>query len=214
MGATDKTGTKVTFKPDPQIFSVTEFNYNILANRIRELAYLNAGLVIHLEDQRPSGRNETFVYKGGIAEFVALLNQVQEPIHAEVISFVVEVVPDAPSNADKSEKRTAPPPIAVEVAMQWSGSYSEQIYCYTNNVHNKEGGTHLAGLRSALTKTINGYGKAHNLFKELKQELQGEDIREGLTCVLSVKHPDPSFDSQTKSKQKGVLLKDISFTWF
>jgi len=218
VGATDKTGTKVSFKPDPHIFSITEFNYNILANRIRELAYLNAGLVIHLEDQRPAGRNETFLYKGGIAEFVALLNQVQEPIHAEVISFVVEAVPEAPSNGEKSEKRTTPPagpPIAVEVAMQWSGAYSEQIYCYTNNVHNKDGGTHLAGLRSALTKTINGYGKAHNLFKELKQELQGEDIREGLTCVLSVKHPDPSFDSQTKSKLvssevKGIVERAVS----
>ncbi len=218
VGATDKTGTKVTFKPDPQIFSVTEFNYNILANRIRELAYLNAGLVIHLEDQRPSGRNETFVYKGGIAEFVALLNQVQEPIHAEVISFVVEGAVEAPSTGDKSEKRTGPPagpPIAVEVAMQWSGSYTEQIYCYTNNVHNKDGGTHLAGLRSALTKTVNAYGKAHNLFKELKQELTGEDIREGLTCVLSVKHPDPSFDSQTKSKLvssevKGIVERAVS----
>jgi DNA gyrase subunit B len=218
VAETDKTGTKVTFKPDPHIFSVTEFNYNILANRIRELAYLNAGLVIHLEDQRPSGRNETFVYKGGIAEFVALLNQVQEPIHADVIAFVVETPSELPSSGDKSEKRSGPPtgpPIAVEVAMQWSGSYSEQIYCYTNNVHNKEGGTHLAGLRSALTKTINGYGKAHNLFKELKQELQGEDIREGLTCVLSVKHPDPSFDSQTKSKLvssevKGIVERAVS----
>lgn len=218
VGATDKTGTKVSFKPDPQIFSVIEFNYNILANRIRELAYLNAGLVIHLEDQRPDGRNETFLYKGGIAEFVALLNKVQEPIHAEVISFVVEGATEAPSNAEKSEKRTSPPagpPIAVEVAMQWSASYSEQIYCYTNNVHNKEGGTHLAGLRSALTKTVNAYGKSHNLFKELKQELTGEDIREGLTCVLSVKHPDPSFDSQTKSKLvssevKGIVERAVS----
>lgn len=218
VGATDKTGTRVSFKPDPMIFTVTEFNYNILANRIRELAYLNAGLVIHLEDQRPSGRSETFLYKGGIAEFVALLNQVQEPIHADVISFVVEGGPEAPANGDKGEKRTSPPagpPITVEVAMQWSGSYSEQIYCYTNNVHNKDGGTHLAGLRSALTKTVNGYGKAHNLFKDLKQELQGEDIREGLTCVLSVKHPDPSFDSQTKSKLvssevKGIVERAVS----
>ncbi|MBK9261177.1 MAG: DNA topoisomerase (ATP-hydrolyzing) subunit B [Polyangiaceae bacterium] len=218
VGATDKTGTKVSFKPDPQIFTVTEFNYNVLANRLRELAYLNAGLIIHLEDQRPSGRSETLLYKGGIAEFVALLNQVQEPIHAEVISFVVEAAPEAPSNGEKADKRTSPPagpPITVEVAMQWSGSYTEQIYCYTNNVHNKDGGTHLAGLRSALTKTINGYGKAHNLFKDLKQELQGEDIREGLTCVLSVKHPDPSFDSQTKSKLvssevKGIVERAVS----
>lgn len=216
VGATDKTGTRVSFKPDPTIFTVTEFNYNVLANRIRELAYLNAGLIIYLEDQRPSGRSEVFHYKGGIAEFVSLLNQVQEPIHAEVISFIVEGASESSSNGgDKKTSPPAGPPITVEVAMQWSGSYTEQIYCYTNNVHNKDGGTHLAGLRSALTKTINGYGKAHNLFKDLKQELQGEDIREGLTCVLSVKHPDPSFDSQTKSKLvssevKGIVERAVS----
>jgi len=204
VGETDKTGTKVTFKPDTLIFSVTEFNYNILANRLRELAFLNAGLSIHLEDQRPNGRKETFHYKGGIAEFVALLNQAQEAIHNDVIAFIVEGQADAPMSGG-----TKPPPITVEVAMQWSGSYTEQIYCYTNNVHNKDGGTHLAGMRSALTKTINAYGKGANLFKELKQELQGEDIREGLTCVLSVKHPDPSFDSQTKSKLVSSEVKGI-----
>ncbi|MRG94564.1 DNA topoisomerase (ATP-hydrolyzing) subunit B [Polyangium spumosum] len=205
LGETDRTGTKVSFKPDVQIFTVTEFNYNILANRLRELAFLNAGLIIHLEDQRPNGRSETFHYKGGIAEFVALLNQAQEAIHDDVIAFVVEGQAEAGQNG--SSKPT--PPIAVEVAMQWSGSYTEQIYCYTNNVHNKDGGTHLAGMRSALTKTVNQYGKAQNLFKELKQELAGEDIREGLTCVLSVKHPDPSFDSQTKSKLVSSEVKGI-----
>ncbi len=205
IGETDKTGTKVTFKPDTQIFSVTEFNYNILANRLRELAFLNAGLIIHLEDQRPSGRSETFHYKGGIAEFVALLNQAQEAIHDDVIAFVVEGHGEVGVNGVKA----GAPPIAVEVAMQWSASYTEQIYCYTNNVHNKDGGTHLAGMRSALTKTVNQYGKAQNLFKELKQELTGEDIREGLTCVLSVKHPDPSFDSQTKSKLVSSEVKGI-----
>jgi len=205
IGETDRTGTKVSFKPDLQIFTVMEFNYNILANRLRELAFLNAGLIIHLEDQRPNGRSETLHYKGGIAEFVALLNQAQEAIHDDVIAFVVEGQAEAGQNG--SSKPT--PPIAVEVAMQWSGSYTEQIYCYTNNVHNKDGGTHLAGMRSALTKTVNQYGKAQNLFKELKQELAGEDIREGLTCVLSVKHPDPSFDSQTKSKLVSSEVKGI-----
>ncbi|MDC0749789.1 DNA topoisomerase (ATP-hydrolyzing) subunit B [Polyangium mundeleinium] len=205
LGETDRTGTKVSFKPDVQIFSVTEFNYNILANRLRELAFLNAGLVINLEDQRPNGRSEVFHYKGGIAEFVALLNQAQEAIHDDVIAFVVEGQAEAAGNGGSKPV----PPITVEVAMQWSGSYTEQIYCYTNNVHNKDGGTHLAGMRSALTKTINQYGKAQNLFKELKQELAGEDIREGLTCVLSVKHPDPSFDSQTKSKLVSSEVKGI-----
>ncbi|HVK64143.1 MAG TPA: DNA topoisomerase (ATP-hydrolyzing) subunit B [Polyangium sp.] len=205
LGETDRTGTKVSFKPDVQIFSVTEFNYNILANRLRELAFLNAGLIINLEDQRPNGRSEVFHYKGGIAEFVSLLNQAQEAIHDDVIAFVVEGQAEAAGNGGSKPV----PPITVEVAMQWSGSYTEQIYCYTNNVHNKDGGTHLAGMRSALTKTVNQYGKAQNLFKELKQELAGEDIREGLTCVLSVKHPDPSFDSQTKSKLVSSEVKGI-----
>src|SRR6185312_7525474 len=127
----------------------------------------------------------TFLYRGGIAEYVALLNKTKEPVHEGVISFVVQG--EAERAAD-----SAAPPVTVEVAMQWNASYQESIYCYTNNVHNKEGGTHLTGLRAALTKTINTYGGSHNLFKELKQGLAGEDVREGLTCVLSVKHPDPS----------------------
>jgi len=202
MGETDKTGTKITFKPDPAIFSVTEFSFDILASRLRELAFLNAGLVILLEDQRPDGKSETYEYKGGIAEFVALLNKTKEPIHDDVISFISQQ--EGAADANK-----AGPPITVEVALQWNSSYQEAIFCYTNNVHNKDGGTHLTGLRAALTKTINTYGTSHNLFKELKQGLQGEDVREGLTCVLSVKHPDPSFDSQTKSKLVSSEVKGI-----
>ncbi len=210
IGATDKTGTKVTFKPDAQIFSVTEFNFNVLANRLRELAFLNAGLVIHLEDQRPDGRKETYQYKGGIAEFVAMLNKAQEPIHEDVIAFVVETSPEtSAAPGAKGSSPPAGPPITVEVAMQWSSAYTEAVYCYTNNVHNKDGGTHLTGLRTALTRTINNYGKGQNLFKDLKQDLAGEDAREGLTCVLSVKHPDPSFDSQTKSKLVSSEVKGI-----
>ena len=210
-GETDKTGTTIAFKPDTHIFSIVEFNYDILASRLRELAFLNAGLIIHLEDQRPGGRSEDFVYRGGIAEFVALLNKSKEPVHDGVITFSAQdlLSTDAAAPGAKGSSPPPAPPIAVEVAMQWNSSYTEAIYCYTNNVSNKDGGTHLTGLRAALTKTINNYGTAQNLFKELKQGLQGEDVREGLTCVLSIKHPDPSFDSQTKSKLVSSEVKGI-----
>ncbi|WP_437495039.1 DNA topoisomerase (ATP-hydrolyzing) subunit B [Sorangium sp. So ce1014] len=209
IGVTDKTGTKITFRPDPVIFSAVEFSFDILASRLRELAFLNAGLVIHLDDQRPGGRAEAYEYKGGIAEFVALLNKTKEPIHEEVISFISQHEMSAGSEATNGRGSPGAPPVGVEVALQWNGSYTEAIFCYTNNVHNRDGGTHLTGLRAALTKTINNYGSAHNLFKELKQGLQGEDAREGLTCVLSIKHPDPSFDSQTKSKLVSSEVKGI-----
>ena len=205
VGDTDKTGTRLTFKPDPTIFTVTEFSYEILASRLRELAFLNAGLVIHLHDQRPGGQSETYLYKGGIGEFVSLLNKTKEPAHEGVIAFTVQ----GEAGSSAPGKGPSGPPVTVEVAMQWNASYQEAIYCYTNNVHNKDGGTHLTGLRAALTKTINTYGKGQNLFKDLKQDLAGEDVREGLTCVLSVKHPDPSFDSQTKSKLVSSEVKGI-----
>jgi DNA gyrase subunit B len=210
VGETDRTGTKVTFRPDTHIFTdVTELSFDILASRLRELAFLNAGLVIHLTDQRPGGQSDTFLYRGGIAEFVALLNKTKEPAHEGVIAFIAQ---SEPASVEAAPGRTLPPagpPITVEVAMQWNSSYQEAIYCYTSNVHNKDGGTHLTGLRAALTKTINTYGTSHNLFKDLKQGLAGEDVREGLTCVLSVKHPDPSFDSQTKSKLVSSEVKGI-----
>ncbi len=201
-GESSSTGTKVRFKPDPTIFTVTEFSFDILASRLRELAFLNAGLVIDLIDERVDGKRERYEYRGGIQEFVALLNKSKEPLHEEVIGFTA--LGDA-----AAEGKQLGAPIAVEVAMQWNGSYTESIYCYTNNIHNKDGGTHLTGLRTALTKTINTYGTQHNLFKELKQGLQGEDAREGLTCVISVKHPDPSFSSQTKEKLVSSEVKAI-----
>ncbi len=212
IGETDATGTKITFKPDTHIFTATEFNFDMLASRLRELAFLNAGLVIRLEDQRPDGKSDSYVYRGGIAEFVALLNKTKEPVHDTVIAFIVQDAVQSDGAAGAKGSNPPPPtspPITVEVAMQWNSSYTESIYCYTNNVHNKDGGTHLTGLRAALTKTINNYGSEHNLFKDLKQGLQGEDVREGLTCVLSIKHPDPSFDSQTKSKLVSSEVKGI-----
>jgi len=206
IGVTDRTGTKLTFKPDPTIFTVTEFSWEILAARLRELAFLNAGLIIYLTDERPGGKSDTYHYKGGIGEFVALLNETKEPVHDDVITFVAQQ--DIPLDSN-GHRVGGGAPVSVEVAMQWNASYNESIYCYTNNVPNKDGGTHLTGLRAALTKTINNYGKANNLFKDLKQDLSGEDAREGLTCVLSVKHPDPSFDSQTKSKLVSSEVRGI-----
>jgi DNA gyrase subunit B len=198
IGDTERTGTKMTFKPDTTIFTVVEFQFDILASRLRELSFLNAGFVISLTDERDGGRKESFLYRGGIREFVEHLNKAKEPIHDKVISLVAEHTVDGGAA-----------PIGIELALQWNASYQEQIFCYTNNVHNKDGGTHLTGLRAALTKVFNNYGAAQNLFKDVKSGLQGEDIREGLTAVISIKHPDPSFDSQTKSKLVSSEVKTI-----
>ncbi len=203
IGDTDKTGTKITFKPDAEIFTTVEFSYDILASRLRELSFLNAGFVIQMTDERdvdPAGkaRREIFEYKGGIREFVELLNKTKEPVHDKVVYINAEQ-PNEEGN-----------PIGVEVALQWNSSYAEQIYCYTNNVHNKDGGTHLTGFRSSLTRVFNNYGTSANLLKDVKSGLSGEDIREGLTAVISVKHPDPSFDSQTKSKLVSSEVKGIT----
>ncbi len=189
IGETDRTGTKVTFKPDPQIFTITEYSYDILASRLRELSFLNAGFVISLTDERGEGRKETFEYKGGIREFVEHLNKAKEPVHDKVVHIIAEVAPESGGTN-----------IVVEVALQWNSTYAEQIFPYTNNIHNKDGGTHLTGFKGALTRVFNNYGTQANLFKEVKNGLSGEDIREGLTAVISVKLPDPSFSSQTKDK--------------
>ena len=188
IGDTDKTGTKTTFKPDSEIFPSTEFSYDILASRLRELSFLNAGFVITLTDERGEGRKETFEYKGGIREFVEHLNKTKEPVHEKVVHILAEV---------PAENGT---PVQVEVALQWNSTYAEQIFAYTNNIHNKDGGTHLTGFKTALTRVFNAYGTSANLFKEVKNGLSGEDIREGLTAVISVKLQDPSFSSQTKDK--------------
>ncbi|AKU96779.1 DNA gyrase subunit B [Labilithrix luteola] len=188
IGDTDKTGTKVSFKPDAEIFSSTEFSYDILASRLRELSFLNAGFLISLTDERGEGRSETFEYKGGIREFIEHLNKTKEPVHEKVVHILAET----PAESGLS--------IQVEVALQWNSTYAEQIFPYTNNIHNKDGGTHLTGFKGALTRVFNAYGTNANLFKDVKNGLSGEDIREGLTAVISVKLPDPSFSSQTKDK--------------
>jgi DNA gyrase subunit B len=197
IGDTDKTGTKITFKPDPHIFTTIDFSFDQLASRLRELSFLNAGLVMELDDERGGGKKERYEYKGGIREFVELLNKSKEPVHDQVIAFTAE----APTDLGAS--------VVVDLALQWNSTYAEQIFPYTNNVHNKDGGTHLTGLRAALTRTLNQYGSAQNLLKDVKQGLLGEDVREGLTAVIAVKHPDPSFDSQTKAKLVSSEVKGI-----
>lgn len=193
-GETERSGTKISFKPDPEIFSNTEFSWDVLNNRLREISFLNAGLTIHLRDERETPpREQVYHFEGGIREFVRLLSKNKTPLHDDVIYI--------------HDTRDG---VEVEVALQWSDSFNEQVFCYTNNVHNKDGGTHLTGLRAALTKTINNYGQAQNLFKDLKgTALTGEDVREGIVAIVSIKHPDPSFSSQTKDKLVSSEVKGI-----
>lgn len=192
-GTTQKTGTKTTFKPDREIFKdeSISFDFNTLANRFRELAFLNAGLHISLKDER-TGKKQDFQFSKGIAEFVAYMNQSKKSLHSEVVYF-------------KGEKDN----VEVEVSMQWNDSYSESIFTYCNNINTIEGGTHLMGFRSALTRTTNTYGSGKNLLKDLKENLEGEDIREGLAAVISVKVREPQFEGQTKTKLGNTEVKGI-----
>jgi DNA gyrase subunit B len=184
IGNTEKTGTKVTFKPDREIFKDENlaFEFEVLANRFRELAFLNAGLKISLKDER-SEKEAEFSYSKGIQEFVSYLNSSKKPYFKEVIYFA-------------GEKEG----IEIEIAMQWNDAYSESIYTFCNNINTHEGGTHLVGFRGALTRTTNAYASEKNLLKNLKGNLEGDDIREGLTAVISVKVPEPQFEGQTKTK--------------
>ncbi len=177
-----ETGTKVTFKPDNEIFEFHEFNYDTLANRFREMAFLNRGLKIVLTDERTE-KSDTFHYEGGISEFVAYLNRAKNPIHKKVVYFV--------QTKDDYE---------AEIAMQWSDSYNEIISSYANNISTPEGGTHVSGFKTALTRVLNNYAKDNNLLKNIKIALTGDDMREGLTAVVSVKLKEPQFEGQTKSK--------------
>jgi len=182
------TGTKITFKPDPAIFSVVEFNYDTLARRLRELAFLNKGLSITLEDEREDRKPQTFYFKGGIAEFVAYLSRGKQVIHPDVIYFEGE--------RDLPEGGT----LAMEVAIQYNDGYAENLFSFANTINTIEGGTHLSGFRSALTRTINAFAQQNKLFKDVKENLTGDDVREGLTAVISVKLPQPQFEGQTKGK--------------
>jgi DNA gyrase subunit B len=189
IGKAKTTGTKVTFTADEQIFKNQKYSFEILANRLRELSYLNAGVVIEIVDARDPEKRHEFKFEGGISSFVQALNKNKEPLHAEPIYLRKEI--DA---------------ITVELAMQWNSSYAENIFCYTNNIFNRDGGTHLSGLKAALTRTLNAYSTSAGLIKEA---LSGEDVREGLCAVLSVKMPEPKFSSQTKEKLVSDEIKGI-----
>ena len=182
-GTADATGTTVHFKPDSSIFTETEYSYETLRLRIRELAFLNKGITISLTDERPEGRSETFHFAGGIIEFVNFVDQNKDKINAKPIYL-------------EGEKNS----IIVEVAMQYCDTYNENVFTYVNNINTEEGGTHLSGFRKALTRTINNYARANKLLKDNEDALSGDDVREGLTAVLSLKVPNPQFESQTKIK--------------
>lgn len=191
IGETKSSGTKTTFKPDPLIFKGEnmKFDFNMLAKRFRELAFLNAGLWISLVDER-TGKKEDFQYNRGIVEFVSHMNESKKTVHPEVIYF-------------KAERDD----LEAEIAMQWNDSYTESIYTYCNNINTVEGGTHLVGFRAALTRTANSYATSTKILKDLESNLEGEDIREGLCAVISVKVREPQFEGQTKTKLGNAEVK-------
>jgi len=195
IGATKKVGTKTTFKPDPLIFPVTTFTYNILYRRLQELAFLNRGIKIIFKDER-TNEGDTFQYNRGILEFVEHLNRASEVLHSEIIYIAGEV--DAQETGEK---------VGMEIAMQYSGEYTENVHTYVNNICTTEGGTHLSGFRSALTRTLNNYGKKENMFKDLVPN--GDDFREGLTAVISLRLQHPQFEGQTKTKLGNSEIEGI-----
>jgi DNA gyrase subunit B len=184
LGPSSKRGTRITLKPDPEIFPFKDFSFETLSTRLRDLSFLNAGVRIVIADERGEKKKEhNFFYEGGIKSFVSHLSANKTSIHEEPI-FVSD-------NRDD---------IIVDVAMQWNDSYQENIFCYTNAIFNRDGGTHLTGFRSALTRTLNSWAVENKLIKENQSPLSGEDVREGLVAVIAVKHPDPSFNNQPKEK--------------
>src|SRR3954471_12463711 len=191
-GTTKKRGTKITFRPDAEVFESTEFSFDTLAQRLRELAFLNAGILITLDDERDTSKSHKFQYDGGIISFVKHLNKNKAAVNEKPIFM----------KGDRDG-------IDVEIALQWNDGYSEAVYAFANNINTHEGGTHLSGFRSALTRTVNFYAGKNSLAKDLKESISGDDIREGLTAVLSVKIPRPQFEGQTKTKLGNTEVKGI-----
>ncbi|ESS03362.1 MAG: DNA gyrase subunit B [uncultured archaeon A07HR67] len=182
LDPSEGTGTTIRFWPDDEVFETTDFEFSTLSNRLRELAFLNSGVEITLADER-NGDRETFRYDGGIREFVGYLNETRTPIHEEVIYF-----------ADEADD------VHVEVALQATEELQGSVHAFANNINTREGGTHLTGFKTALTRVVNDYANEHGLVDDLDANLKGEDVREGLTAVISIKHPDPQFEGQTKTK--------------
>ncbi|HEX7489018.1 MAG TPA: ATP-binding protein, partial [Anaeromyxobacteraceae bacterium] len=196
VGETQRRGTKITFRPDFGIFEAKEFSFETLSGRLRELAFLNAGLEITIEDER-SGKKHDFLFKDGIREFARYLNKSREVLFDPPIHLQQEA---------ETERGTA----TVEIALQWNDGYDEKVYPFANNIHNHEGGTHLIGFKTALTRTINAYGAKNNLFKDLKEDVPtGDDMREGLAAVIALRLPGASFEGQTKTKLSNSEAKTI-----
>jgi DNA gyrase subunit B len=190
-GATERTGTKVVFQPDAKIFDSTEFSFDILSKRLRELAFLNNGVRIYIEDLN-SKKNHEFIYEGGIVEFVQHLDHNKTPLHPDPIYV-----------------KSAREGLHAEIALQYNDSYAENVFAFANNINTTEGGTHLVGFKAALTRVINNYAQKNNLLKNDKTQISGEDVREGLTAVISVKLAEPQFEGQTKTKLGNSEVKGL-----
>ncbi len=194
-----KTGTKVTFKPDPQVMEALEFDFDTLSGRLRQIAFLNKGLKITLVDERADPvKSHEFLYEGGIAEFIKHLNKGKNVLHEKPI--YIEGSKDLPNGGV----------ISMEIALQYNDAYSEQVFSFANNINTVDGGTHLSGFRTALTRAINQAGQQGGLFKDVKENLSGDDVREGLTAVVSVKVPQPQFEGQTKGKLNSDIQGDVN----
>ena len=191
VGKTKARGTKITFKADPEVFEILDFSWDILSQRLRELAFLNRGLKISLTDERTE-KNQVFHYSGGIVSFVEHLNKNKTTIHPKTIYI----------SGEKED-------IIAEVALQYNDGYSENMYTFANNINTKEGGTHLIGFKSALTRTVNSYASSSGIMKDAKEGLSGEDIREGLTAIINIKLMNPQFEGQTKMKLGNSEVKGI-----